>query len=525
MTQKQTATIIPFDENINTHIPFNTRQKCSGNKQQQVEPFYRLYKFLLFDPQYKGLHVKSKAMFTLIIDAMIYRINKATIKVDRNGYQYIEFETEYFKKMLKISVNAVTKFKKELIKVGLIDVTSKTGKQRLYVYMPKIEDKKFYYYNKETKSNKYTYIELPKFLFEAAYQSMPVEAAFIYSILRDNQYLSIKNSRTTGRFVDNHGDVYTKYTYDRFIDALNIKSKHTIKKHINTLVKHKLLIVSNVGTTINHIFRTQNRYYVLEPKKANNNIIKQADTNDTYVSNKGINVEQNEANNGAVEVHNHNNNSSDSHNMLSSNIKNSSNTKNINAQYISESDSLKSENELLREQIRYYKKYIKQYLPDFIDEEKTLKEQLLQNFPAYLRTLIANYTTSVKETQRAMSVICGANNKYNQLYGTNYRLEDLENEIGEVLIRVNRKHKKDNKTIAEVCNYLFTSIKCVFTQRHEEDYNKGFFANSPEMTLFGDLPNVMIAPIKSMNSKMDKEISVDDLHAANQYATDMAMPY
>ncbi|MDU9352995.1 hypothetical protein [Staphylococcus warneri] len=45
------------------------------------------------------------------------------------------------------------------------------------------------------------------------------------------------------------------------------------------------------------------------------------------------------------------------------------------------------------------------------------------------------------------------------------------------------------------------------------------------MTLFGDLPNVMIAPIKSMNSKMDKEISVDDLHAANQYATDMAMPY
>ena len=48
MTQKQTSTIIPFDENINTHIPFNTRKKCSGNKQQQAEPFYRLYKFLLF---------------------------------------------------------------------------------------------------------------------------------------------------------------------------------------------------------------------------------------------------------------------------------------------------------------------------------------------------------------------------------------------------------------------------------------------------------------------------------------------
>ena len=56
--------------------------------------------------------------------------------------------------------------------------------------------------------------------------------------------------------------------------------------------------------------------------------------------------------------------------MPSSNIKNSSNTININAQYISESDSLRTENELLREQIRYYKKYINQYLPDFIDEKK-----------------------------------------------------------------------------------------------------------------------------------------------------------
>ena len=86
--------------------------------------------------------------------------------------------------------------------------------------MSKIKDHQFYYYNKEKKSN--------------------------------------------------------KYTYDRFIDVLNIKSKHTLK-HINTLVKHKLLIVSNVETTIKHIFRTQNRYYVIEFKKA--------DTNDNNVSN------------------------------------------------------------------------------------------------------------------------------------------------------------------------------------------------------------------------------------------------
>ena len=62
---------------------------------------------------------------------------------------------------------------KRINKRGLIDVTSKMDKQRLYIYMPKIKDQQFYYYNKEKKFN--------------------------------------------------------KYTYDRFIDVLNIKSKHTLK--------------------------------------------------------------------------------------------------------------------------------------------------------------------------------------------------------------------------------------------------------------------------------------------------------
>lgn len=57
-----------------------------------------LYKFLLFNPQYKRFHVKLKAMYTLIIDTMMYQMNKTTIEIDRNGHQYIEFETEYFKK-------------------------------------------------------------------------------------------------------------------------------------------------------------------------------------------------------------------------------------------------------------------------------------------------------------------------------------------------------------------------------------------------------------------------------------------
>ncbi|EKS24326.1 hypothetical protein [Staphylococcus epidermidis] len=166
-----------------------------------------------------------------------------------------------------------------------------------------------------------------------------------------------------------------------------------------------------------------------------NNVIKQADINNNHISNHGVSVEQNESNNVGIPLHNHKNNSSDSHNMPSSN------TININEQYISASDLLKTESELLREQIRYYKKYIKQYLSDFIDEEKRLKN---------------NY----------------------------YSISHL------------------NKTITKVCNYLFISIKGAFTQRHEEDYNRGVITKSPEMALFGDLQHVMTAQIKSI--KVDR---------------------
>lgn len=124
-----------------------------------------------------------------------------------------------------------------------------------------------------------------------------------------------------------------------------------------------------------------------------------------------------------------------------------------------------------------------------------------------------------------MSVICGAKNKYNQLYETNYRLEDLENKIGEALIRVNRKHKKDNKKMTEVCNYLVASIKGAFTQRHEEDYNRGVITKSPKIALFGDLPNIITTSSQLMNSNIRKQITSNKLHAANQYATAKKMPF
>ena len=103
-----------------------------------------------------------------------------------------------------------------------------------------------------------------------------------------------------------------------------------------------------------------------------------------------------------------------------------------------------------------------------------LKEQLLKNFPTFIRTLIVNYTT--------------------------------------------KKHSVR-------CNYLFSSIKGVFTQSHEEDYNKGVITKSLKIALFGDLPNIITTSSQLMNNNIRKQITSNKLHAANQYATAKKMPF
>ncbi|WP_270251661.1 replication initiator protein A [Staphylococcus warneri] len=477
MTNEKKTNIIPFNEHINKHINLKTRQKCSEQKQMQSQPFYRLYRFLLFDEQYKQLQLKSKVMYTLLVDTAIYRSNNSSYQKDRNGNHYIEFDTDYFKEKLDISVNSVTKFKKELENYELIRVVSKQGKQRIYLNMPNITDNQFYYINNLTNKRKYTYIEVPKFLFEPEYDSITVESALIYSLLRDNQYISMKNSKTSKQFVDKHGDVFTKYSYRRLIDALNIKSKTTIKKHINTLVEHHLLIVSSIERKLTTLFKTDNRFYVLEPKEGIN---KQYDSNKTEENHKV-----------------HNNFISDSQ-KLNSSKNNSNNNINIKAQYISENDSQHLEVEMLKEQNTYLKRELDKRIDEPINEQDAIKKQLLKKFPSYISTIINAYTTDVHQVKRVMRIICGAKKLYQAFYKVSYTLEDVEREIGAALIRVNNKHKYNNKTIADVGNYLFESIKQVFIDQHQEDFENNRVPFSPDIGLCGDFELVYPEEIKSV---------------------------
>ncbi|RRJ56825.1 hypothetical protein EIM20_27795 [Pseudomonas aeruginosa] len=260
MTNENNLNIIQFDEDINQYIDFENRQKCSGKKQSTPYTFYRLYKFLLFDDKYQHLHLKSKAMYTLIDYEFKHCKKYGQYFTDRNNDTYIKFDTDFFRAKLNMSINTVTKYKKELVDCGLINIISQRGKQHLYLNEPQLTSNQYIYHYKQNKNRMFTYIELPKFLFEPEYEAITLEAALIYSLLRDSQYLSIENSKHSKSFVDKHGDVFTKYSYARITDALNIKSKLTLKKHINNLIENGLLIVSVPYNSI-----TQHHYYVLEP--------------------------------------------------------------------------------------------------------------------------------------------------------------------------------------------------------------------------------------------------------------------
>ncbi|MGO4038252.1 replication initiator protein A [Staphylococcus pseudintermedius] len=479
MTNENNSNIINFNEHINQYIDFETKQKCSGQKQAKHGTFYRLYKFLLFDVRYKSLHLKSKALYTLITDTFKHCKESGHFFTDNNGYNYIEFDTVFFKEVLNMSSNALTKYKKELMDYGLIRVVSQRGKQRLYLNMPKLSSNEFLFTNNQTKNRMFTYIEVPKFLFEPEYESITLEAAFIYSLLRDNQYISIKNSTNSKSFVDKHGDVFTKYSYARLTDALNIKSKATLKKHINILVENDLLIVSSVERKLVNCFKTQNRFYVLEPN--NSNLVQETKKENKSSQNNTKETEEN------FQIHN--NFTPDSQNLNPSN-NNSNNNINLKAPYISEANSQQNIISFYEAKIQYLQTQLDKYVPENIDEQYILKKQLLKSFPKYISTLVNNYTSTIQQAQKVIRVICGAKNTYNELYKTNYNLEDLEMEIGHAVIRVNNHHKRKNKNISEVSNYLFESIKNVFKKQHEKDYEDGFIDTNPEMALFGDLAKV-----------------------------------
>ncbi|HEM3643071.1 TPA: replication initiator protein A [Streptococcus suis] len=97
--------------------------------------------------------------------------------------------------------------------------------------------------------------QLPKVLVGTAYyQKLCAEAKFLYMLINDRLKLSIQTAKDTGKFVDEHGDVYVIYPNEELIRDTGYKKDKIIKLK-KDLIKYHLLDEERQG------LRQPNRLY------------------------------------------------------------------------------------------------------------------------------------------------------------------------------------------------------------------------------------------------------------------------
>lgn len=96
-----------------------------------MEDYYKLYKFLFEDENYKGLSLNSKIAYTILLDIENNISNSEKYMYDENK-KYLIGSREYVKDKLNVSINTVTKIYKELITANLIkEKITEVGKPNL----------------------------------------------------------------------------------------------------------------------------------------------------------------------------------------------------------------------------------------------------------------------------------------------------------------------------------------------------------------------------------------------------------
>jgi hypothetical protein len=109
-------------------------------KEEVTLRFYQTPKALFKNPEYKGLSLGAKLMYSVLRDRLDISVKNGW--KDEHGYIYLKFSGEDLLNLLEISKNTVTKYKRELIKYNLIiDKRLGQGKSNIiYVLKPEIKE-------------------------------------------------------------------------------------------------------------------------------------------------------------------------------------------------------------------------------------------------------------------------------------------------------------------------------------------------------------------------------------------------
>ncbi|RGM28286.1 replication initiator protein A [Staphylococcus warneri] len=456
---------------------------CHENDKKHL-PFLKSYKFLYQDPNYQALPYQAKAMYTNIANKQM-RVLKSASKsyyIDKEGKHFVIYPINELEKDLNLSNSSAKRYKRTLIEFGLITTTN-NGK-RIYVNQPQLTDKSLTYDNEQ----KLSYFHMPKF-FEtnSNYKNASLLARLVYTLQKDRFTLTLSNvnPKKSSQYLDERGRVFCIYANKELSKMLNVCEQSIIK------AKKELLALGLLKQRKRAI-KESNRLYLYTPFASEQlKTEEKSEDNQPKEKKKKYVLLPPEKNQWVKYEVRYGSNMKSSNTELNNNI-------NIKAQYISENDSQHLEVEMLKEQNTYLKRELDKRIDEPINEQDAIKKQLLKKFPSYISTIINAYTTDVHQVKRVMRIICGAKKLYKAFYKVSYTLEDVEREIGAALIRVNNKHKYNNKTIADVGNYLFESIKQVFIDQHQEDFENNRVPFSPDIGLCGDFELVYPEEIKSV---------------------------
>lgn len=457
-------------------------------KIQPNQDFYKIFKFLFLESEFKSLSSKSKALFMFVANKFDFDKRNNEILEDANKNKYIEYNEKKMAKDLKCSVRSISQYKQELVEAGLINISNKNGVHKIYVNENiQTTENGTTYIDSETNEQKYTFFSVPKYLFHDVYKKLSWESIFIYVLIKDRYIVSSQNKNP--KYIDENNRVFAYFSYPELQDMLNISKADTVKSHKNKLLALNLLKEATVahvsanGKTKRHI-----RYYVLEPialpvtEKENHKttveIIKPIEESSNIIW-EPENIENTSTRNNRVEPHatfgSNDTQNLGVNNTLRETPNNNTITNDMYDMYVYKESNNNSTNQtnqsnnqsFVFEYENYKKKQITKYLPEHlgyflnnfaVDEIKLIKDNLFK--------AKKSYENNLKLMQQDGSFI-------NHDEQTEFTVEDLEMELTSLMKRLHGKRIKDNESIKEMndTGYIFSSIKSEFIKAYNDFYN------------------------------------------------------
>lgn len=433
-----------------------------------TERYKKGLKFLFLDPKYLDLNFKSKALANIIYNETQKDTNIHTIKVDCDGLPYISFTNKYLAELLKCSVNSLKGYKEELFKHQIL-INPKTNKKRDLAFNMDIEvEDNFKYLDPLTNEIKFIFFEIPDFIFHSTYKHFSLEAIYIYSLIRERNKISYQSTQNHSTdYLDKDGFIFCYYSNEELLKHLNIKNRHTIKKHKNMLIAMGLLREGHEARRYpDGTIKTVIRFYAFEPINLTDEnsfeIIEVEDIDFSHLEENLTGEKTQKCQNLSPKVSKNNAESvkiyhqkcqnlttkestkenikeiykENSDNEMSSVMNNVSNTTSENVVSLHQHNNINSSNNLISNDLNDEE--------NMIDKE-VLKDLQLQHFSTRLVKYLKNY--NYKDLKLLISILCHSKNEINAIEYTDYRVEDFETTIINTLNKLKRENRIKQESI------------------------------------------------------------------------------